>query len=127
MTNIILKKIEPLLIRRLRQRAEQNGRTIEAEIIAILVSVLMPPPPTEPNNLAESNLSTTVKQRVAKVGGAELPNSSRGSQEKTPVIDANDFRAPTGSSLLSNTDRWEGSDFEDCLEIVVATRSQLHT
>ncbi|MEM9009483.1 MAG: hypothetical protein AAGE59_39045, partial [Cyanobacteria bacterium P01_F01_bin.86] len=45
MTNIILKKIEPLLIRRLRQRAEQNGRTIEAEIIAILVSVLTPQSP----------------------------------------------------------------------------------
>lgn len=84
MTNIILKKIEPLLIRRLRQRAKQNGRTIEAEIIAILVSILTPQPP-----------------------------------------DTNDFRPPATSSLLSNTDTWEGSDFEDCLKTVMENHSYI--
>jgi hypothetical protein len=38
-----------------------------------------------------------------------------------------DFRPPSGGSLLSHTEIWEGSDFEDCLETVCETRSQLST
>lgn len=120
MTNIILKKIEPLLIRRLRQRAEQNGRTIEAEIIAILVSVLTPPEPTQ----ADPNLATAINQRFAEVDGVELPAILQAGSPQSP--NSNDFRPPATSSLLSNTDTWEGSDFEDCLETVMETRSQLH-
>ncbi|EKU98369.1 hypothetical protein Lepto7375DRAFT_7652 [Leptolyngbya sp. PCC 7375] len=85
MTNIILKKIEPLLIRRLRQRAEQNGRTIEAEITAILISVLMPPSPPEPTQ-AEPNLATAVKHRFAEVGGVELPEIPREPIRNPPVF-----------------------------------------
>lgn len=120
MTNIILKKIEPLLIRRLRQRAEQNERTIEAEIIAILVSVLTPPEPTQ----AEPNVATAINQHFAEVDGVELPALPQEGVAQTP--DTNDFRLPATSSLLSNTDTWEGTDFEDCLETVMETRSQLH-
>ena len=120
MTNIILKKIEPLLIRRLRQRAAQNERTIEAEIIAILVSVLTPPEPAQ----AEPNVATTVNQSFAAVDSIELPALPQEELAQTP--DTNDFRPPATSSHLSKTDTWEGSDFEDCLETVMETRSQLH-
>ncbi len=42
MTNITLEKLEPQLKQRLQQRATQNGRTIETEIIAILSAALLP-------------------------------------------------------------------------------------
>lgn len=35
-----------------------------------------------------------------------------------------DFRPPSGSSLLSHTETWEGDNFEECLENVYETRSQ---
>jgi plasmid stability protein len=42
MTNITLNHIDPTLAERLQQRASTNGSTLEAEIIAILESVLSP-------------------------------------------------------------------------------------
>ncbi len=42
MTNITLDHIDPTLAERLQQRASANGRTLEAEITAILESVLSP-------------------------------------------------------------------------------------
>ncbi|MET0030759.1 MAG: hypothetical protein ABWU14_04625 [Limnospira maxima] len=36
-----------------------------------------------------------------------------------------DFRPPSGNSLLSHTETWEGDDFEECLENVCETRSQI--
>ncbi len=46
-------------------------------------------------------------------------------QKQTQAIEANDFRPPSGGSLLNHTETWEGSDFEDCLGTVYETRSQL--
>jgi len=45
--------------------------------------------------------------------------------DHTETTDASDFRPPSGGSLLSHTETWEGSDFEECLETVYETRSQL--
>lgn len=44
---------------------------------------------------------------------------------QTQITESADFRSPSGSSLLSHTEIWEGSDFEDCLETVYETRSQI--
>lgn len=85
MTDIILQKIEPRLIRHLRQRAKQNGRTVETEITAILISVLMPPPPSEPD-LTEPNLATAIKQRFSEVGGVELPEIPREPIRNPPIF-----------------------------------------
>ncbi|MGB3293509.1 MAG: hypothetical protein WBB01_11035 [Phormidesmis sp.] len=85
MANIILKQIEPRLIQRLRQRAEQNERSLEAEITAILVSVLTPPAPLEPKQL-EPNLATAIKQRFAEVGGVELSALPRDPIRTPPVF-----------------------------------------
>ena len=73
MTNITLNQLEPQLLQRLQQRANQNGRTVEAEITAILTSVVAPtlPSPTEPD------LATAIKQRFAEVGGVDLPEIPR--------------------------------------------------
>lgn len=46
-------------------------------------------------------------------------------QEPPTMTETDNFRPPAGRSLLSHTETWEGSDFEDCLETVIETRSQL--
>lgn len=71
MTNITLDQLDPQLTERLQQRAVQNGRTIEAEITAILAIVLTPTSPTQPD------LATAIQQRFAEVGGVELPEIPR--------------------------------------------------
>ncbi len=81
MTNIILNQLEPQLTQRLQQRAHQNGRTIEAEITAILASVLTPP--RSPN---DTNLATAIKQRFAEVGGVELPEIPRDPIRNPPTF-----------------------------------------
>ena len=48
MTNITLDHIDPTLTERLQQRASANGRTLEAEITAILESALSPEHPEPP-------------------------------------------------------------------------------
>ncbi|NJL54726.1 hypothetical protein HC928_05670 [bacterium] len=35
-------------------------------------------------------------------------------QAQLQVTESADFRPPLGGSLLSHTETWEGSDFEDC-------------
>lgn len=71
MNQITLKNLDPRIAQHLQQRAWQNKRTIEAEITAILASVLNPLAPTKPN------LATAIQQRFAEVGGVELPDISR--------------------------------------------------
>ena len=110
MTDITLTHLEPELTERLQQRASANGRTIEAEITAILESALMPE--STPN---EPDLATAIQQHFAEFGGVELPAIPR-----EPIRNP-----PLGDTLLSHTDTWEGSDFEDCLKTVVETRSQI--
>lgn len=110
MTPITLDPIDPTLAERLQQRASANGRTIEAEITAILESALMPE--SVPN---EPDLATAIQQHFAEVGGFELPEILR-----EPIRNP-----PFGDSLLSHTETWEGADFEGCLETVIATRSQI--
>ncbi|MEC4803384.1 MAG: hypothetical protein SAJ12_03265 [Jaaginema sp. PMC 1079.18] len=80
MNQITLKNLDPQLTQNLQQRAEQNGRTLEAEITAILVSVLNSSAPTEPN------LATAIQQRFAEVGGVELPEIPRESVRKPPTF-----------------------------------------
>jgi hypothetical protein len=46
-------------------------------------------------------------------------------QEQALAPKTPDFRPPTGGSLLSHTETWAGDDFEECLETVYETRSQL--
>jgi len=73
MTNINLELLQPQITQRLRARADQNGRSIEAEIAAILSSVLI----AEPLPSNELNLATAIQQRFAEVGGVDLPETPR--------------------------------------------------
>ena len=45
-------------------------------------------------------------------------------QERKEQTSDDDFR-PAASNLLENTDTWAGDDFEDCLQTVYETRSQI--
>ncbi|MEO0350548.1 MAG: hypothetical protein AAF282_10935 [Cyanobacteria bacterium P01_A01_bin.15] len=46
-------------------------------------------------------------------------------QERQGQPSDDDFRPAENSSLLENTDIWAGDDFEDCLQTVYETRSQI--
>lgn len=46
-------------------------------------------------------------------------------QAQFPATGNTDFRPPSENSLLSHTETWEGDDFEDCLDAVYETRSQI--
>lgn len=46
-------------------------------------------------------------------------------QDQHQAMQDIDFRPPSGGSLLGHTEIWEGDDFEDCLDVVYETRSQI--
>ena len=66
---------------RLRIRAAENGRSMEAEVRAILDSALGEPEPPE-------NLGQAIQRRFAKFGGVELELP-----ERTPAREPPDFSA----------------------------------
>ena len=62
---------------RLRLRAAQNGRSMEAEIRAILVEAVTPSPP-------EAGLLTTLLERFGELGGVELDLPPRRDMPRYP-------------------------------------------
>ena len=72
MTHITLDRLDPQLTQRLQQRAQQNGRTIEAEITAILQHSLMPD--AAPN---EPDLATAIGRHFADIEDFEIPEIPR--------------------------------------------------
>jgi antitoxin FitA len=82
MTHITLNQLEPQLTERLQQRAHQNGRTIEAEITAILASVLIP----EPSQKATIGLATAIQQHFADIKNFELPEIPRELIRNSPTF-----------------------------------------
>ena len=73
MTNITLDHIDPTLTERLQQRASANGRTLEAEITAILESALSPEHPEHP----PPGLATAIQRRFADIEDFEIPEIPR--------------------------------------------------
>jgi len=71
MSPITITQLEPELTQRLEQSAAQHGRTIEAEIRAILQSVLLPQTSTRPD------LATAISRRFAPLGDFEIPEIPR--------------------------------------------------
>ena len=64
--SITIRNLDGRVKERLRVRAAQNGRSMEAEARSILSDTLAPGE-TEPVNLAEA-----IRRRVAPLGGIEL-------------------------------------------------------
>ena len=73
MTNITLNHLNPTLADKLQQRASANGRTVEAEIAAILESVLI----SEHPESESPGLATSIQRRFADIDDFEIPEISR--------------------------------------------------
>ncbi len=82
MTTITINQLEPDLTQRLEQRAAQHGHTIEAEITAILQSVLIPKMPTRPD------LATAINRRFAPLGDFEIPEIPREPMREIPNFES---------------------------------------
>jgi plasmid stability protein len=82
MTNINLEKLEPQLKERLQQRATQNGRTIEAEITAILTTALR----TESESNPTQDLASAIAQRFAKFEEFDIPEIPREAIREAPTF-----------------------------------------
>jgi len=78
MSDITIHQLEPSLTICLEQRAAQHGHTIEAEIKAILHSVLNPKP--------QNNLSTAIDQRFAHLGDFDIPKTTREPIRNAPDV-----------------------------------------
>jgi antitoxin FitA len=92
MTNITLNQLDPQLTDRLHQRASQNGRTIEAEITAILSSVLI----AGASQAAPLGLATAIQQHFADIKDFEILEVSREAIRTPPIS----YRRP--DIILSN-------------------------
>lgn len=66
MTTLTIRKVDPGMRERLRVRAARNGRSMEAELRAILADTLTEDRDTHPN------LAEAIQQRFAPFGGVEL-------------------------------------------------------
>ncbi|MDT8858507.1 plasmid stabilization protein [Paracoccaceae bacterium Fryx2] len=65
MASITIRNLDDDLKRRLRVRAAENGRSMEAEMREILRHAVSPP--SAPHNLGQS-----IHERFAAIGGVEL-------------------------------------------------------
>lgn len=78
MTTITLNSLEPHIAQRLQQRANDNGRTLEAEITNIL-SIALSPEEAEESITGETgaDLVAEIKQRFAPYGNVNIPEIPR--------------------------------------------------
>ena len=91
MTGISLNSIESHIAERLQQRASRNGRTVEAEVEAIIVSVLNQE--REPKKETTSNdvdLATAIKQRLSPLEGFDMPELTREAIRMPPSFEQTD-------------------------------------
>lgn len=81
MTALTVRGLDDETRTRLRVRAAQHGRSMEAEVRAILRDVLSPPPP-------EHGLGSRIHDRFAALGGAELDLPTRREAPRAEDFDA---------------------------------------
>lgn len=82
MSNITIHQLEPDITKLLEQRAAKHGHTIEAEIKAILQSVLAP------ELSPKINLAAAIENRFANLGDFELPEITREPMRTAPSFEA---------------------------------------
>jgi plasmid stability protein len=81
MTTLTIRNIDSTIKERLRVRAAQNGRSMEAELRAILAdAVEAPPAPT-------LNLAEAIRRRFAPFGGVELELPPRDLAREPPSFE----------------------------------------
>lgn len=83
MSEITLTQLQAELSKCLARRAADNHHSIEAEIIAILESVLLP----EIEQTSSPDLATAIQQRFAEVEDLEIAEVPRDAIRETPLFD----------------------------------------
>jgi antitoxin FitA len=81
MASITIRKVEERVKTRLRLRAAQNGRSMEAEAREILKNSLAVEPATG------SNLADSIRRHIAPLGGVELQLPPREPIRRPPHLD----------------------------------------
>jgi antitoxin FitA len=81
MSSILVRQLDDATKARLRLRAAQHGRSMEAEAREILKTTLTRPP------RARKSLGDRIHARFAALGGFELPAIPREPMRKPPAFD----------------------------------------
>jgi plasmid stability protein len=79
MATLTIRNLSDELRGRLRVRAARHGRSMEAEVRAILDEVLAKPP-------ASDRLGNRIHQRFAAIGGVELEPPTRGDRARAAKL-----------------------------------------
>jgi plasmid stability protein len=82
MAMLTIRNLDPALKERLRVRAAQHGRSMEAEVRGILQTVLQPP-----ERSSERNLYERIHARFAPIGGIDLKLPPREPTRDPPRFD----------------------------------------
>jgi plasmid stability protein len=82
MATLTIRNVDPEVQQRLRVRAAQNGRSMEAELRLIIKDAVGAKPEPEEVNLAEA-----IRRRFAKYGGVELEIPPREPAGPPPSFD----------------------------------------
>ena len=82
MATLTIRNIELTIKERLRVRAAQNGRSMEAELRAIVIDAIEAP--TRP---PEMNLYDRIRARFEPLGGVELELPPRGPMREPPTFE----------------------------------------
>jgi plasmid stability protein len=80
-TTLTIRKIDPRLKERLRLRAATHGRSMEAELRAILIAAIYGDRTEEPN------LAHAIRRRFAPLGGVELEPHPAVQLDEPPLFD----------------------------------------
>jgi plasmid stability protein len=80
-TTLTIRKIDPRMKERLRLRAATHGRSMEAELRAILIEAIYGDRTEEPN------LAHAIRRRFAPLGGVELEPHPAVQLDEPPLFD----------------------------------------
>jgi plasmid stability protein len=81
MATLTIRNIEPAIKERLRVRAAQNGRSMEAELRAIVTDAVETPV------APQLNLADAIRRRFAPFGGVELEIPPRMPMREPPTFE----------------------------------------
>jgi len=82
MASLTIRNLDSSIKERLRVRAAQNGRSMEAELRAIIIDAVETP--TRPSEL---NLYDRIRARFEPLGGVELELPPRGPMREPPSFE----------------------------------------
>jgi len=81
MSSVTIRNIDPAVKERLRVRAARNGRSMEAELRAIVAEAV-----ETPSRPPELNLYDRIRARFEPLGGVELELPPRGLAREPPTF-----------------------------------------